>query len=140
MSAEKNRKLVLRFYELMSEQKFSEMLALMSDDAVWTVAGKPETFHHAGAHSKAERAAELAGFVKVFSDLQMDIRSTTAEDDRVAVEARTRCRTHKGLVYENELLVLIRCKDDRIASIYEHLDQQTTLQFERALRESLAQK
>ncbi len=139
-SAEKNRALVLRFYELMSRQRFDEMFALMSDDATWTVAGKPETFHHAGTRSKDDRAAGFAGFVKVFSDLRMDIRSTTAEDDRVAVEAITRCRAHNGLVYENELLVLLRCRNDRIVSIYEHLDQQTSLAFERALKDSLAAK
>jgi len=138
MTAEENRSLVLRFYELMSRQEFEEMFALMADDATWTVAGKPATFHHAGAHSKAQRAEELAGFVKVFSALHMDIRSTTAEDDRVVVEAVTRCTTHHGLAYENELLVLFRCRDAKIVGIYEHLDQQTALQFERTLRESLA--
>ena len=137
MSAEQNRALVLQFYKLMSQQRFGEMFELMSDNATWTVAGRPEHFHHAGISTKPERAQGFAGFVKVFASLEMDIRSTTAEDDRVAVEAWTKCRTHKGLVYENEMLTLVRCKDDKIVSIYEQLDPYRTIEFERRLHESL---
>jgi len=121
----------------MSQQRFGEMFELMSDNATWTVAGRPEHFHHAGISTKPERAQGFAGFVKVFASLEMDIRSTTAEDDRVAVEAWTKCRTHKGLVYENEMLTLVRCKDDKIVSIYEQLDPYRTIEFERRLHESL---
>lgn len=137
MSAEKNRALVLEFYNLMSKQRFDEMFKLMADDGTWTVAGRPEHFHHAGVATKAQRAQGFAGFVKVFASLEQDIRSTTAEDDRVAVEAWSRCRTHQGLVYENEMLILIRCRDDKIVSIYEQLDPLRTVEFERKLHESL---
>jgi uncharacterized protein len=134
MSIESNRALVLKFYRLMSEQKFDEMFALMSDDSTWTVAGRPETFHHAGVSSKAQRAKGFSEFIKVFASLDQKILSTTAEEDRVVVEARTTCVARQGPVYDNELLILLRCKDGKIASIYEHLDQQTTLEFERKMR------
>jgi ketosteroid isomerase-like protein len=137
MSIEKNRDLVLRFYNHMSRLEFDRMFELMSDDATWTVAGRPETFHHAGVSSKAQRARGFAEFVKVFVSLEQKILSTTAEDDRVAVEARSRCETRQGLVYENEVLVLIRCRDGKIVNIYEHLDQQSTLEFERKLQGTL---
>lgn len=137
MSIEANRALVLRFYELMSRQQFDAMFELMSDEATWTVAGNPATFHHAGVSSKAQRAKQLAGFVNVFVSLEQKILSTTAEEDRVALEVRTRCVARQGLVYENELLILIRCRGGKIASIYEHVDQQTTLEFERRLQAAL---
>ena len=137
MSIDANRALVLKFYDLMSRQEFDKMFELMSDDATWTVAGRPETFHHAGVSSKAQRAQGFAQFVKVFTSLEQKILSTTAEQDRVAVEARTRCETRQGLVYDNELLILLRCRDGKIVSIYEHVDQQTTLEFERKLHEAL---
>jgi uncharacterized protein len=137
MAAENNRALVLKFYALMAELRFNEMFDLMSDDATWTVAGRPEHFHHAGVSTKQQRAKAFAGFVKVFASLAMDIRSITAEDDRVAVEAWTRCRTHQGLVYENELLNLIRCKDNKIVAIYEQLDPLRTIEFERELHKTL---
>lgn len=136
MSIERNRALVLKFYELMSQQAFDAMFALMADDAKWRVAGRPETFWAAGVHTKAERAKEFNDFVKVFADLQIDVVSTTAEDDRVAIEFRTKARTHSGLDYENEMLVLVRCKEGKIVDIYEHLDQPTALEFARRLHES----
>lgn len=133
MSAESNTALVREFYRRMSELDFDGMFTLMADDATWTVAGKPETFHHAGVATKAQRREAFSNFTRFFTMLEMEIRSTTAEDDRVAAELITRCATHSGLAYENELLVLIRCRDGRIASIYEHLDQQTALDFDRRL-------
>jgi uncharacterized protein len=132
--AEANRQLVIEFYRRMSRLEFASMFDLVSDDATWTVAGNPETFHHAGAHSKAQRMQGFSEFTKVFVSLEQTVLSTTAEADRVAVEARTRCVTQKGLVYENELLILLRCRNEKIFSIYEHLDQQTTIAFERELR------
>jgi ketosteroid isomerase-like protein len=130
MSIEANRALVLRFYELMSHMAFDAMFALTSDDAIWTVAGNPALFHHSGAATKAQRAATLANFTKAFASVQQTVVSTTAEADRVVAELHTRCVTHGGLVYENDLMVLIRCREGRIVSLYEHLDQATTLDFE----------
>jgi ketosteroid isomerase-like protein len=132
--ADRNRALVLRFYAAMSAQDFGAMFALTTPDATWTVAGDPASFHHAGTATRAQREAALANFTRTFASLEMDIRSTTCENDRVVVEAITRCATHTGLRYENELLVLIRCREGRIASIYEHLDQQTALKFDEQLR------
>ena len=133
MSIEDNRRLVLRFYERMSRLEFDSMFDLMADDGTWTVAGNPELFHHSGVATKSERIAALTNFTKVFVSLEQKVLSTTAEDDRVAARMVSRCVTHSGLVYENELLVLIQCRHGKIASIYEHLDQQTSLEFERKL-------
>jgi ketosteroid isomerase-like protein len=137
MSIDENRALVLNFYRLMSELQFDRMFDLMSEDATWTVAGRPETFAHAGSRSKTQRAEGFAEFVKGFVSLEQTILSTTCEADRVAVEARTRCEARQGLVYENELLILLRCRNGKIVSIYEHVDQQTTLEFERKLYATL---
>jgi hypothetical protein len=54
--------------------------------------------------------------------------------DRAVVEIITTCRTRSGLTYKNELLVLVRLRQDKIVSIYEHLDQQTSLEFEKLLQ------
>jgi ketosteroid isomerase-like protein len=137
MAIEENRALVLNFYRLMSELRFDRMFELMSDDATWTVAGRRETFAHAGRRSKHERAAGFAEFVKGFVTLEQTILSTTCEADRVAVQARTRCEARVGPVYENELLILLQCRDGKIVSIYEHVDQQTTLEFERELHAAM---
>lgn len=133
MPNETNRALVLNFYKLMSNQEFGKMFELMTEDGIWTVAGNPKLFHHSGTATKPQRIAALTNFTKLFISLEMDIRSITAEDDRVVAEIITRCATRHGLNYENELLVLIRCRDGKIASLYEHLDQATSLEFEQRL-------
>jgi ketosteroid isomerase-like protein len=108
----------------------------MADDGTWTVAGKPETFHHAGVMTKAQRAEGFRHFMDFFKGMKIDVVSTTAEADRVCIDFRTTCFAHKGLTYENEMLVLVRCRDGKIVSIYEHLDQGSTLAFERRLAEA----
>lgn len=138
MSHEANRTLVLKFYENMSNLRFDRMFELMADDGTWTVAGNPDLFHHAGVATKPERMEALDNFTKVFASLEMDVLSTTAEDDRVSAHLITRCATRSGLNYENEILVLIRCQDGKIASIYEHLDQATSLEFERRMAAAAA--
>jgi uncharacterized protein len=141
MSATQNRDLVLKFYELMSKLEFDRMFDLMSEDATWRVAGRPETFWPAGTQTKSQRAEVFHEFAKVFAAMPLDILSTTAEEDRVVLEATTRSTTHSGIVYENEFLLLFRCRDGKIVSIYEHLDQQAVLEFARALTaEGAAQK
>jgi ketosteroid isomerase-like protein len=136
MSAQQNRELVLRFYQHMSDLEFDQMFALMADDGTWTVAGKHELFHHSGTLSKSQRAEGFRHFMDFFKGMKIEVASTTAEDDRVCIEFRTTCYAHKGLVYENEMLVLVRCRDGKIVSIYEHLDQASTLAFERKLAEA----
>lgn len=137
MNIEENRQLVIRFYRLMSNLDFDGMFVLMADDGIWTVAGNPDLFHHAGTATKQQRIEALTNFTQVFASLTQTIVSTTAEDDRVVAQMTTKCVTHSGLVYENELLVLIRCRDGKIVSLYEHLDQQTSLAFERKLQASI---
>src|SRR4051812_38148702 len=123
MSAAENRATVLKFYETMARQDFKTMFSLMADNATWTVAGKTETFPPAGVHTKEQRKHEFDNFVKFFKSMAIDVISTTAEDDRVAIEFKTRNVTHTGRDYENEMLCLHRLKDGKIVSIYEHLDQ-----------------
>ena len=136
MSAAQNRDLILRFYELMSKREFEKMFDLMSDDSTWTVAGRPETFWPAGTQTKSQRAEMFGQFAKVFAEMPLDVLSTTAEEDRVVLEARTRSTTHSGIVYENEFLILFRCGNNKIVSIYEHCDQQAVLEFTRAVSNS----
>jgi ketosteroid isomerase-like protein len=136
MSAESNRATVLKFYEYMSKADFTSMFELMADDATWTVAGHAETFPHAGVHTKAERNKGFDAFVQIFRKLDINVTSTTAEADRVCIEFRTRGETHKGMIYENEMLCLHRLKNGKIVNIYEFLDQQATFAFERRLKDS----
>jgi ketosteroid isomerase-like protein len=136
MSTEANRAIALRFLELMSSLDFKPMFELMSEDAVWRVAGRPETFPQAGPQPKHVRAAMFDDFITVFRSLKMNITSTTAEADRVVVEFTARGEAHGGQVYENEFLSLFTFRDGKIVALYEHCDQHSVLAFERSLQVS----
>ncbi len=134
MSSEANRATALRFLQLMSDLDFKPMFELMSEDAVWTVAGKPETFPQAGPQPKHIRAEMFDAFITVFRSLDFNIISSTAEADRVVVEFTARGEAHGGQIYENEFLSLFRFRDGKIVTLYEHCDQQSVFAFERSLQ------
>lgn len=134
MSTEANRAMALRFLELMSNLDFKPMFELMSDDAVWTVAGRAETFPQAGPQPKQVRAEMFDAFITVFRELRFNIVSTTAEADRVVVEFTARGEAHGGQVYENEFLELFTFRNGKIVGIYEHCDQQSVFAFEQSLQ------
>ena len=136
MSIEANRAMALRFLELMANLDFKPMFALMSDDAVWTVAGRTETFPQAGPQPKHVRAEMFDAFITVFRSLRFNICSTTAEANRVVVEFTARGEAHGGQIYENEFLSLFTFRDGKIVGVYEHCDQQSVFSFERSLVEN----
>lgn len=133
MNAQANKEIVLRFYGLMTQLELEKMFELMADDAIWSVSGDPSTFHHAGVKTKAERKKACLDFMNTFESMETDILSCTAEDDRVVLEAHTRCKARSGPVYDQRPLLLFRCRDGKIASIYESIDPFSTLKFEREL-------
>jgi ketosteroid isomerase-like protein len=92
----------------------------MADDGAWTVAGRPETFHHAGALTKAERKAACLAFMAVVADMRMEVLSTTAEGDRVAIEAEGNGVTHEGTPYRNQYCFVVTVRDGKIVQANEY--------------------
>lgn len=135
MSIEENRAMALKFLDRLSAFDFDAMFDLLADDAVWRVAGRPESFPPAGTQSKSERREVFEGFVSVLRSLRLDVVSTTAEQDRVVVEFTGYGESPSGVVYENEFLSLFRFRDGKICSVYEHCDQQAVLGFGQALEQ-----
>ena len=134
MSTEANRATALRFLQLMSDLNFEPMFDLMSEDAVWTVAGKPETFPQAGPQPKHIRTEMFDAFITVLRSLEFNIISSTAEADRVVIEFTARGEAHGGQIYENEFLSLFTFRDGKIIALYEHCDQQSVFAFEKSLQ------
>ena len=62
---------------------------------------------------------------ELYDQMQPEILSVTAEEDRVAVEMRMQGRlVRTGGRYENHYFFLFWIRDGRIARIHEHLDTQ----------------
>jgi ketosteroid isomerase-like protein len=90
MSAVENENVVLCFFENLSAGNLDAALALMDENPVWRVPGKPEQFPLAGTFNKVQ-FVEMLGKIGAAmpNGVQVTITGITAEDDRVAVEAET---------------------------------------------------
>ncbi len=132
MSAEENRKLVIDFCRLLSERKLDEMFALMAEVSNWSAVGKRETFAYGGPKDKPGSIAMITAFLQHFREFRFEVKSSTGEDDRVAIEASSRGVGPSGKVYENQYLLMFRCAGGKIVDIQEYFDQITVLEYEKA--------
>lgn len=71
--------------------------------------------------------ARYQGGVRLLAGLfdgpyRFTIDTLTAEDDRVAVEARAEGRLRSGGIFANRYVFLLRLRDGRIAHVAEHFD------------------
>ena len=82
---EANKKLAVEFMDALSSGDSQRILALYTEDVtVWTAGALPIS----GLHGRDEVVALCEGLLGAFPDgLQFIVKSMTAEEDRVAVEA-----------------------------------------------------
>ena len=129
MNSENSRLLVLRFCRLLSERKLEEMFALFAENGTWAGVGNPNTFQYGGTRSK-EASIELIGaFLSGFTTFTFNVVSTTAEGNRVAVEATSAGTGPGAKTYANEYLLLFECANDKIQRIREFFDQLAVLDY-----------
>src|SRR5215831_4675635 len=102
MSAEDNKKIVVSFFENFSSGKMEQALAMMSDNATWSVMGKPDKFALAGTKTKAQ-----------FTELVKGIGAAMPKGLRV---------TAKGKVYNNMYHFFIEVRGGKIQAVREYLD------------------
>jgi ketosteroid isomerase-like protein len=129
MDIEENRQLVLRFCGLLSERKTDKMFALLADDGTWAGVGNPRTFQYGGTRSKAQSVEVIGQFLAGFDEFSFEVLSTTAEGDRVAVEARSSGKGPGAKTYANEYLLHFACEDGKIQRIREFFDQMAVLDY-----------
>jgi uncharacterized protein len=123
MSAEDNKKIVLSFFENFSSGKMEQALALMADNATWSVMGKPDKFALAGTKTKAQFAELVKGIGAAMpKGLRVTPKGITAEGDRVALEAESYGETANGKVYNNMYHFLIEVRGGKVQAVREYLD------------------
>jgi uncharacterized protein len=132
MSTESNKKLVLQFCEHLSNRKLEEMFDLLSEDAIWSGVGRPESFKYGGQRTKQQSIGFIGAFLTAFKEFRFDVVSSTAEHDRVAIEANSRGIGSGGSIYENEYMLMFRCAGGQISRITEFFDQISVLDYEKA--------
>lgn len=120
MSTADNKSLVTKFWENFSASQFDDALAMLTDDATWTVMG---TTALSGTYSKTE-FTKLLGEVggNAPKGIQVTPSQLTAEDDRVSMEAESYGEISNGKTYKNIYHFMIVCRDGKIAKVREYLD------------------
>ena len=96
-----------------------------ADDIGYWLAGKPGSNPTAGkVHGKEEMAAIFRRMTRALKDgrLRMQVKQTTAEGDRVAVEVESHGELANGRVYNQEYHVLMTIRGGKIAAAREYMD------------------
>jgi uncharacterized protein len=129
MTVESNRDLVLRFCQLLSERQLGPMFELLAEQGTWAGVGNPKTFQYGGTRTKAQSVEKIGGFLAGFTNFAFKVVSTTAEGNRVAVEATSEGTGPGAKTYANEYLLIFECANHQIIKIREFFDQMAVLDY-----------
>lgn len=115
MSAEENRATALLFLKTMNEHGGVNESLVTEDFHIW---GSTMGTLDMRTYKKL-----VAGLNKLMPDLvAMTIVGTTAEGDRVAVEAAGSAQLSDGRIYQNTYHILFQFRNGRIQMVKEYLD------------------
>ena len=122
MKAEQARQFVLDFFaELASGNP--RCWDRVAEDATWQLMARAKNYPYPCDYTKASYRALCEGSADTFpSGLRFTIRGTTAEEDRVAVEAESYGMTREGKLYNNVYHLLVLLENGRIKTAREYLD------------------
>jgi len=122
MTVEANKQLARDFMAALSRADTDWVLDHYADDMVlWTAGSLP----FSGVHTRDEIRPLMDGILGAFPDgLTFSVETLTAEQDRVAIEARSRGVHVSGKRYENRYHFLVRIRGGKIVEVKEYLDTQ----------------
>lgn len=125
MSIEENKDLARQLIDRFTANDIAGALNLMTDDATWWIAGKPDHLPAAGVYSKEQIARLLYNMVgQLPNGLKMTVKSLVAEGGKVAMEAESYGELRNGRVYNQQYHFLITVRDGKIEAVREYLDTQ----------------
>lgn len=125
MSTEQNKALAYQLFARFTAGDIDGVLATMTDDATWLIAGKPERLRTAGEHSKERIAGLFRAMLAQLSDgLKMTVKSAIAQGDRVALEVESQGELRNGRQYRQCYHFLMEFRAGKICAVREYLDTQ----------------
>ncbi|HSV47637.1 MAG TPA: nuclear transport factor 2 family protein [Ramlibacter sp.] len=115
MSIQDNKDLVLRYTRLIEQGNYDAALDLVADDCV---------FWHpmSGDSGKAQTREVFRQMGPLLKDMKSEVKSLTAEADRVAVEVEVSATAPGGKSYRNRYHFLYQVRDGLIAASREYVD------------------
>jgi ketosteroid isomerase-like protein len=119
----KNKQLVLDFWRYFSQGDTGGVAEIMTDDATFTVIGRPGGFEGIGEKSR-EDLIETMGWIKEVmpNGLVYSIKSMIAEGDKVAAEGESYGVTTKGKAYRGIYHFLFEIENGKIKVVREYLE------------------
>ena len=122
MGIQENKQLARDFMDALSRADTNWVLDHYADDMVMWTAG---SLAISGPHTKEEIRPLMDGILGAFPNgLEFTVKTLTAEEDRVAIEAESRGEHVSGKPYENQYHFLMRIRDGKIVEFKEYLDTQ----------------
>jgi ketosteroid isomerase-like protein len=119
-NTEENKRVVLDFLSRLEQRSARSPLDALAETATWWVAGSSGL---SGIKTKREVEQIMAAFHQRLAEpLSIEIRSVTAEEERVAVEARSRARLTNGGHYDNKVVFLFEVRSGKIQAVREYAD------------------
>ncbi|WP_181779487.1 nuclear transport factor 2 family protein [Pseudonocardia pini] len=109
----------LEYLRRFAARDVAGLLALTADDATYRSAD-------GGVHPKEATAQVYGMLAALFSDLKVEVLGTTAQDDRVAVEAAIQGGLADGREYRNSVHYLFVVADGHITALREYSDTKPT--------------
>jgi ketosteroid isomerase-like protein len=124
VSFEQNKKVALAFLNAIERQDVDAIVGLMVDDAVYWIPGQAN-FPVAGTRNKQQTREFFAGAKQILKPgFKFAVKSMTAEDDRVSVEAMGDGTSVTGKKYQTAYHFMFRMRGDKIAYVAEYIDTQ----------------
>jgi ketosteroid isomerase-like protein len=125
MSIEQNKAVVTDLFARFTASDVEGVLNLLTDDAIWWIAGKAGTAPIVGNQSKEQMGRLFHRMLSQMTDgMKMTVKAMTAEGDRVAAEVESYAPLKNGRLYNQEYHLLIQLRDGRICAVREYLDTQ----------------
>ena len=122
MEVDKNKQVVLDFYEAGERGDMDTCFALMADDVTWTNIGSTK---FSGTYTGKQAIAEdLLGpvFSQLIAGISSKIERLTAEGDIVVAQTSGTAETVDGVPYNNTYCQVIRICNGQIADVKEYMD------------------
>ena len=125
MKTEQHKQIASELFARLSAGDVGGALALMTDDATWRIAGKPELSRAAGVYDKARLGRLFERMLGQLEDgLKMTVIRLVGEGDRVSAEVESSGDLRNGRQYRQPYHFAIDFRDDHIVAIREYLDTQ----------------
>lgn len=122
MSIEENRAIVLAACKHLNDKNLPALFDLIHEEGSWSVPFRSDRFQFGGFKEKPAVCELLTGFLSAFSEFSFEVLNTTAEGDRVVVEAKSRGVGPGGAKYENNYILIYFIKDGKLHTVREYFD------------------